>query len=135
MYSQPAFRKPTHTDQYLLFDSHHPLQQKLGVIRTLNHRAQNIPTTKEGQDKEEKHVRKALKTCRYPNWAFVKHTKRNTSRRDTLENTRSSIVIPYISGTSEKLKRIFSKHRIPVHFKPGNTLRQKLVHPKDKTPK
>ena len=30
---------------------------------------------------------------------------------------------------------IFDKHHIPVHFKPTNTLRQKLVHPKDKTPR
>ncbi len=76
-----------------------------------------------------------LKTCGYPNWAFVKNTKRNTSKQDTVEDKRSSIVIPYVAGTSEKLKRIFNKHHIPVHFKPENTLRQKLVHPKDRTPR
>ncbi|XP_072051644.1 uncharacterized protein [Amphiura filiformis] len=35
---------------------------------------------------------------------------------------------------SEKLKRIFGQHQIPVSLKPCNTLRQKLVHPKDKIP-
>ena len=38
-------------------------------------------------------------------------------------------------GWSEKLKIIFGKHHMPMHFKPTNTLKQRLVHPKDRTPK
>ena len=30
-----AYQKKTHTNQYLTFDSHHPLHQEMGVIRTL----------------------------------------------------------------------------------------------------
>ena len=40
-----VYRKATHTDQYSSFDSHHPLIHKLGVIRTLFHKADNIPST------------------------------------------------------------------------------------------
>ena len=38
-------------------------------------------------------------------------------------------------GVSEKFTRIFPKHNIQVHFRPCNTLRQKLVHPEDNSPK
>ncbi|TWW56115.1 hypothetical protein D4764_08G0001020 [Takifugu flavidus] len=57
-----VYRKPTHTDQYLQFDSHHPLEHKLGVIQTLQHRAREIPTTSQGRKKEQDHIKTALKT-------------------------------------------------------------------------
>ncbi|KAL3972435.1 transcription elongation factor S-II [Sarotherodon galilaeus] len=135
-----VYRKPTHTDQYLLFDSHHPLEHKLGVIRTLHHRAEHVPSKPEGKKKEHTHVKEALKTCGYPNWAFIKSAKRHrkedqTPAREDKKDRRNNIVIPYVAGVSEKLRRVFSKHDIPVYFRPSNTLRHKLVHPKDKTPK
>ncbi|XP_060781028.1 uncharacterized protein LOC132888964 [Neoarius graeffei] len=130
-----VYRKLTHTDQYLLFDSHHPLEHKLGVISTLQHRAQNIPTMVEGKEKEQNHIRKALQNCGYPNWSFFKSRKRNITDKEDNRNKRKNIVIPYISGLSEKLRRICYKHNIPVCFRPSNTLKQKLVHPKDRIPK
>ena len=39
--------EPTHTNQYLQFDSHHPLHQQLGVVRTLLDRKDAIVTEEE----------------------------------------------------------------------------------------
>ena len=51
------------------------------------------------------------------------------------QSRQKNLVIPYMAGMSEKLKMIFGKHHIPMHFKLTNTLRQRLVHQKDWTPK
>ena len=37
-----VYWKPTHTDQYLQWDSHHNLSAKFSVINTLSHRAQTV---------------------------------------------------------------------------------------------
>ncbi|TWW53916.1 hypothetical protein D4764_0197150, partial [Takifugu flavidus] len=110
-----VYRKPTHTDQYLQFDSHHPLEHKLGVIRTLQHRAREIPTTSQGRKKEQDHIKTALKTCGYPDWAFTRTSrKRDLSKGEEEErNKRRSVSIPYLSGVSEKFRRILQKHDIP----------------------
>ncbi|XP_072041861.1 uncharacterized protein [Amphiura filiformis] len=59
------YRKKTHTDQYLNFDSQHPLHQKLGVIRTLFDRMDSIVTEEEDKKEEEKKIRTALQNCGY----------------------------------------------------------------------
>lgn len=70
-----VYWKPTHTDQYPHFDSHHPLGHKLSVIRTLDYRAEKIPSIREEKWKEQKRVRESLEARGYPNWASVKSTK------------------------------------------------------------
>ena len=49
--------------------------------------------------------------------------------------TNSTYVsIPYVKGTSEAIRRILAPLDIKTTFRPNNTLRQMLVHPKDPTP-
>ncbi|XP_072048921.1 uncharacterized protein [Amphiura filiformis] len=70
-----VYRKKTHTDQYLNFKSQHPLHQKLGVIRTVMDRKDNIVTEEVDKMEEERKIKNALMECGYPKWAFdrVKH--------------------------------------------------------------
>lgn len=131
-----VYPKPTVTDQYLLFDSHYLVEHKFAVIRTLQHWVENAPSKPEGKEKEHTHLKKTLK----PNWAFINSAKMH--RREGLTPTlgkqndkRNNTVIHCLSGLSEKLKRILFTHDIPVYFRPSNTLRQKLVNPKEKIPK
>ncbi|CAH1274730.1 Hypp5404 [Branchiostoma lanceolatum] len=133
-----VYRKPTHTDQYLAFDSHHPLEHKLAVIKTLFHRADNIITSDTAKTDEHRHLRGALGKCGYQRWTFNKAFKPSDQSKKTPKCTpltnrnKANITIPYVQEVSEKLRRIFQNFNIATNFKPQSTLRQRLVHPKDR---
>ena len=55
-----VFRKPTHTDRYLHFSSHHPASAKRAVVRNLFDRARNVTLRKENL-REEEHLTMTFK--------------------------------------------------------------------------
>jgi len=59
------YRKPTDTNQYLSFSSHHPVEHKLSVVRTLLERIQQLVTVNQGKIQEDAHVEEALRACGY----------------------------------------------------------------------
>ncbi|KAI8519535.1 hypothetical protein Bbelb_027920, partial [Branchiostoma belcheri] len=79
------------------------LQQKLGVIRTLFHRADTIITSDEAKSKEHSHLKNALNKCGYRTWTFNKalqptdKSKKLRSKPLDKKNT-TNITIPYIEG-------------------------------------
>ncbi len=132
------YRKPTHTDQYLQSSSHHPAQQKIGIVKTLMHRANTLISDKKLQSVEKEKIRKALMLSGYSEWSLnegeqlgkkVKSKKKDQEQR---EKDNGFAVLPYVKGVSERLQRCFKKHNISLYHKAGQTLRQSLVHPKDK---
>ncbi|KAI8479817.1 hypothetical protein Bbelb_424380 [Branchiostoma belcheri] len=133
-----VYRKSTHTDQYLNFKSHHPLHQKLGVIRTLMDRCNSVVTEEEDKERETQHIRRALIRCGYPEWTFRKVERKEKRPKQTDKNkkegekTRAMVIIPYVKGVTEPLERVFRKHQVSTAVKPKTTLRNLLVHPKDK---
>ncbi|XP_052221647.1 uncharacterized protein LOC127838114 [Dreissena polymorpha] len=137
------YRKPTHTDQYLDLNSHHPNEHKLSVVRTLFGRAKSIIIEEQDLNNEMQYVSQALKKCHYPEWALKKGREQTSKPKSGTESKRvpgkakskGNIVLPYVQCTSEQLKRAFLKHNISVSFKPHKTLRQLLVHSKDKPDK
>ena len=54
------YRKPTHTDQYLHWDSNHFILAKHSVFNTLAHRAKVVSTNQQTLHKELEHIKKAL---------------------------------------------------------------------------
>lgn len=70
--STKVYRKPTHTNHYLQFSSHHPLIHKLGAIGSLKYWANSFITKQSDINEEVSCVGNALGKCGYPKWAFRK---------------------------------------------------------------
>ena len=74
-----VYRKPTHTGQYLQWDSNQTSPAKYSVYITLAHRTRVVCTSQSGLKQEENHIKQALLRCNYPPWAVKRlHTKINT---------------------------------------------------------
>ena len=60
-----VYRKPIHTDQYLLWVRYHNLAAKYSVISTLTHRARTVCIRPDFLNKQINHLRKVLTKCKY----------------------------------------------------------------------
>ena len=52
------------------FTSHLPLNQILGVVRTLLDRCEGVVMDEEDKEIEKEHIEKALADCGYPRWSM-----------------------------------------------------------------
>ena len=131
------YRKPTHTDQYLDWNSNHHISQKAGIFKTFQHRIDTLITEEEDKETERKHVKKALKRCGHPNWTMNrKERPKNKEKMETIKK----ISIPYVKGVSERISRTLRRYKIGTIHKPTTTIKNALcsnlkdqVHPMDKS--
>ena len=69
-----VYRKPTHTNQYLPFDSHHPVADQASVVRTVMSRTSELTSNGVVHVTEEERVVDALKQNGYPLRFIQKHS-------------------------------------------------------------
>ena len=151
-FSTTVYRKPTHTDQYLHWDSNYHITAKPSVHNTSVHRAKVVSSSQDRLDKELQHIKTALQACQFLNWAlnqwhhrFINNNQGNNNNPTTTNNNTNqdnnptkrniTLVVPFIPGTSEKFKKLGKARGIQVHYKGTNTLRILLGNSKDKDPK
>jgi len=70
-----VYRKPTHTDQYLAYDSHHPQSVKRGIVKCLYDRAKRLVIKPSAISEEKKHLTSVLISNGYPS-SFVQELTR-----------------------------------------------------------
>ena len=88
-----VFRKPTHTDMYLHWDSYHHLSAKYSVINTLRHRAKTVCSTKQLLTEEEDHLY-ILRRCNYPLWAWNRVNINKKQKRNNQGNKMTIATTP-----------------------------------------
>ena len=116
-----VYRKETHTDQYLHWDSHHSIASKNSVVGTLFHRARAVCSTPGALQKEENHLHQSRKNCKYPEWAINRvklrslstHQKKkrgniNQPGSSTASGPKPYIVVPYHQGSVRATKTFAS---------------------------
>ena len=134
-----VFRKATHTDKYLDFMSHHSVQHKESVVRSLVRRGDSFPSDETGRARETSHIDRTLGANNYPK-RFVNRTRRKMlagrarTQEDQGEERKPVVVLPYVQGVTERVTRALAPYA-KVANKPGRNLRSMLVKPKDKREK
>ena len=148
-----VYRKPTHTDQYLHWDSNHFTAAKHSVYNTPAHRVKVVSSNQPSLLKELDDIKTALQACHFPTWALNKlqhnfecrhYIKNDSSSPNSQHNNNQdnngtsnnnnrilSIVVPYVQELGEKFKRTCNKKGIQVHFMGSNTVKTLVMAPKD----
>ena len=58
--------------------------------------------------------------------------KRKKKKSENENQSKGMVVIPYVKGLSEAVSRVFKKHRVSTAMRPFQTIKNMIVHPKDK---
>lgn len=128
-----VYRKPTHTGQYLHYDSYAPMEHKRSVGVTLFKRALTHSTTIEDKELEEQRIERELEQNGYPRLGIAK-MKKQANNKEEKEKTKwryPRATIPYVKGQSETIRRKLANEGLPISFKPYRTIGQMVQTPKD----
>ena len=130
------YKKPSHTNRYLNFNSVHSMSQKQGLVTCLLKRAQSqLNSKRANKTLETSKIMEALKKNDYSKW-FLKRTikssekKTNSSLADKKE-IKTRVVLPYVPRYFEALSKILRNVGIFVCSKPHLTLKDILPKTKE----
>ena len=99
------YKKPTHTDRYLQFDSHHPKHHKFAVAKTLHNRINTLVTNSDDKATLHKQMQHTP-TLNGFSRKFSCLAPKEKPRCPT-KSFKSFTSLPYIHGTTDKIQRVF----------------------------
>ena len=127
-----VFRKATHTNKYLAYESHHSAQHKRSVINTLMHRANTIPSNHTLKMDEMKRVQESLQINGYPAKFIERAAAPRSNPRSGVPEHTGFAVVPYVKGVSDHVRRALQQSGVKTVFKSVRTLASIFKKPKDR---
>ena len=109
------------------------MEHKMGVIRTLTHRADTIITEPQDKEEEMQHLKKVLSVAGYSRWAWQAPGRKKIiphPRGAGQDRVKGHVTLPYISGVTEPIARLIQKTGVSAHAyaKPHSTKKQGPPH-------
>lgn len=130
-------RKACDTENFLNFESYHPIEHKRSVVRSLLQRSDKFISAPELRAEEEATITRSLVNRGYPKQFIVNTRKRMQEKKRPFNKhdyNQGTVCIPYIKGVSESIRRALIPLNIKTTFKPFIKLRNMLSKPKDPIP-
>ena len=137
--ARDVYQKPTHTNRYVSFNSHHPTSVKAGIVQGLADRAMKVCSDEKRIKREFERISEAMADNGYPKRfterAINKQMKKGLVRRvDEADQPKwETARIPYIDGLSQEVRRIARTAGVRCAFYMPITLRS-LYQAKDALP-
>ena len=141
-----VYQKPTHTNRYIPFSSHHPISVhvKSGVVACLANRAFRVSSSQAGRDAELGRIQKVMMRHGYPrkfiDKVVISQIKRHTmscalkqQKQTTNEPRPITVSTPFVEGLSQEVRRIARTTGVRFTFFTPNTLCS-LYTSKDRLP-
>ncbi|KFD53929.1 hypothetical protein M513_05196 [Trichuris suis] len=131
-----VYRKPTHSNRYLHFSSHHLRAVMKGIMRGMVKRAIDL-CEPEFLREVLHHIYKTFKENGYPSQflhSVMQETIESSRRVHKNDLPGPRILLPYYKGLSEKIQRLGRRLHFSVCYKRGPNLRSLLRTDKVKLP-
>ena len=132
------YRKISHTLKYSSYNSYRPKNEQIGILKNMLYRAYNLCDPGEERQEEIDLLKYAFINQNFPPKEVIKTIQSYDEHDGFVENNdrakerTESIVVPYVKGVSEKLRKDLAKEDVNLVFKKGRTLHSMIFNGKYK---
>ena len=132
------YKKPISSNRLLNYKSHHPLHQKISIVKQMNNKIENL-CSDDFKEKNKKILKDTLSANNYPHFvvnSILNHSRENPKHHNNQISNQNKkfIKIPFHSELAPQINHLFKDTDHKVVFYNEKTNKQFFGNVKDKTP-